>query len=372
MRLVSAIICFLAFSPIAVAQNDRGTITGEVKDQGGAVVPNASVIATNKASGSESKTTTTGTGNYTIPSLPAGIYTLSVEVAGFKKFVQENIEVQVSITNRVDVSLEVGSASETVTITAEAAQLKTESAEQSTIIATDVINGLPLNFGGGGGSSGNIRSPFAFNVLSPGVSGTGADSSAVNGQTGFRIQVEGQDTTSQNDANWTSTVSHASVDSIEEFSLQTSNFAAEFSQVGGGLYNFTTKSGTNQFHGGGYEYLTNEDLDAYRPYFTPTVPNTNPRSRKNDFGGTIGGPVWIPKIYNGKNKTFFFFSEEVFRNVTYPNGSAFLTFPTTAMRAGNFSSNAIFPGQNLGTDPGGQKVGMLGHRKALRNLERCP
>jgi hypothetical protein len=356
MRLVSAIICFLTFSLTAVAQNDRGTITGEVKDQGGAVVPNASVIATNTASGSESKTTTTGTGNYTIPSLPAGIYTLSVEVAGFKKFVQENIVVQVSITNRVDVALQVGSASETVTITAEAAQLKTESAEQSTIIATNVINGLPLNFGGGGGSSGNIRSPFAFNVLSPGVSGTGADSSAVNGQTGFRIQVEGQDTTSQNDANWTSTVSHASVDSIEEFSLQTSNFSAEFSQVGGGLYNFTTKSGTNQFHGGGYEYLTNEDLDAYRPYFTPTVPNTNPRSRKNDFGGTIGGPVWIPKIYNGKNKTFFFFSEEVFRNVTYPNGSAFLTFPTAAMRSGNFSSNAIYSGQNLGTDPGGNPL----------------
>src|SRR5277367_5854439 len=146
MRLVSAVICFLAFSLTAVAQNDRGTITGEVKDQGGAVVPNASVIATNSASGSESKTTTTGTGNYTIPSLAAGFYTLSVEVAGFKKFIQENIEIQVATTNRIDVALHVGATSETVTITAEAAQLKTESAEQSTIIQTDRINELPLNF----------------------------------------------------------------------------------------------------------------------------------------------------------------------------------------------------------------------------------
>lgn len=356
MRHVSALLLLLVSSLAVYAQNDRGTVTGEVKDQAGAVIPGAAITATNTASGSESKTTTTGTGNYTIPSLTAGVYTLTVEVKGFKKFIQQNIEVQVSITNRIDVSLEVGATSESVTITAEAAQLKTENAEQSTVIETNVINGLPLNFGGGGGSSGNIRSPFAFNVLSPGVQGTGADSSAVNGQTGFRIQVEGQDTTSQNDANWTSTMSHASVDAIEEFSLQTSNFSAEFSQVGGGLYNFTTKSGTNQFHGGGYEYLTNEDLDAFRPYFTPTVPNTNPRSRKNDFGGTIGGPVWIPKIYNGRNKTFFFFSEEVFRNVTYPNGSAFLTFPTAAMRGGNFSSNAIFPGQNLGTDPAGNPV----------------
>ena len=357
MRLVSALV-FLVAVPSLIAQNDRGTITGEVKDQGGSVVPNASVIATNKGTGAESKTTTTGTGNYTIPSLTAGFYTLSVEVAGFKKFVQENIEIQVATTNRIDVSLSVGATSETVTITAEAAALKTESAEQSTIIQTDRINELPLNFGGGGGSTGTIRSPFAFNMLSPGVTGTGSDTAQVNGlPTGtFRVQVEGQDSTSQNDPNWTSTVSHGSVDSIEEFSLQTSTFAAEFSQVGGGFYNFTTKSGTNQFHGAGYEYWTNEDLDAHRPYFTPTVPSTNPRSRKNDFGGTIGGPVWIPKIYNGKNKSFFFFSYEGYRNISYPNGSAFLSLPTAAMRAGNFSDPTIFPAQIIGTDPAGTPI----------------
>jgi Carboxypeptidase regulatory-like domain len=358
MRLVSAVGCLFVFALVASAQNDRGTLTGQVRDQAGAVVPHAPVTATNTGTGEQSKSVTTDTGNYTIPSLPAGFYNLTVEVKGFKKFVQEGIEIQVSVTNRVDVSLQVGATSETITITGEAAQLKTESAEQSTIIQTDTINGLPLNFGGGGGSSGNIRSPFAFNMLSPGVTGTGQDTSTVNGlpASTFRIQVEGQDSTSQNDPAWTSTVSHASVDSIEEFSLQTSNFAAEFSQAGGGFYNFTTKSGTNQFHGGAYEYLTNEALDAYRPYFTPTVPNTNPRSRKNDFGGTIGGPVWIPKVYNGRNKTFFFFSEEVFRNVTYPNGSTFLTLPTAAMRAGNFSSNALFPGQILGTDPAGNPI----------------
>ena len=232
-----------------------------------------------------------------------------------------------------------------------------------------------LNFGGGGGSSGNIRSPFAFNMLSPGVTGGGADTSAVNGLPDWHVpvQVEGQDSTSHNDPNWTSTVSHESVDAIEEFSLQTSNFAAEYSQVGGGLYNFTTKSGTNQFHGGGYEYLTNEDLDARRPYFTSTVPRTNPRSRKNDFGGTIGGPVWIPKVYNGRNKTFFFFSEEVFRNVTYPNGSSFLTLPHGRRAAGNFSSPTLFPGQNLGTDPAGNTIlnGAI-YDPATRRLWQAP
>ena len=358
MRPVSALLCCCVLTVVAFAQNDRGTITGEISDQGNAVVPNAIIVAKNADTGVESKTVASGTGNYTIPSLPSGRYVLTVEAPGFKKAVHSDIEVQVAQTARIDVKLQIGSVSDTVTVTTEAPMLKTESGEQATVIQTERINALPLNFGGGGGSSGNIRSPFAFNMLSPGVTGTGQDTAAVNGlPTGtFRVQIEGQDATSQNDPNWTSTVSHSSVDAIEEFSLQTSTFSAEFSQVGGGFYNFTTKSGTNQLHGGAYEYMTNEDLNAQRPYFTPTVPQTNPRSRKHDFGGTIGGPVYIPKLYNGKNKTFFFFSEEVFRNVTYANGSSFLTLPTAAMRNGDFSSTTLFPGQNIGTDPSGKPI----------------
>jgi hypothetical protein len=306
------VFCLLFFSVAAFAQNDRGTITGTVLDPANAVVPNANVVAIN-ASGVEFKTVSTGTGNYTIPSLPAGVYKLTVDAAGFKKFAQENIQVQVSQSIRIDANLQVGSATDTVTITAEAPLLKTENAEQSTVVSTDMVNKLPLNFGGGGSSTGAVRDPFAFNILSPGVvqntSLAGSDYVQINGIPAsgfgmFRVQVEGQDATSSNDPNWTSTVSHGSVDMIQEFSLQTSNFAAEYGQAAGGYYNFTTKSGTNQIHGSAYEYLTNEDLDAYRPFTY-----TNPRSRKHDFGGTISGPVWIPKLYNGKNRTFFFFSE---------------------------------------------------------------
>ena len=201
MRSVSALLCCFVLTFTAFAQNDRGIITGEVWDQGNAVVPNAIVVAKNIENGTESRTVTSATGNYTIPSLPAGRYMLVVEVPGFKKFVQANIEVQVAQTDRIDVKLEVGATTDTVTVTAEAASLKTESGEQSTVIETARINALPLNFGGGGGSSGNIRSPFAFNMLSPGVNGTGQDTSAINGlPTGtFRVQIEGQDATSQND-----------------------------------------------------------------------------------------------------------------------------------------------------------------------------
>src|SRR3569833_1197543 len=219
MRSIFVGVGLLLLSFALFAQIDRVTSTGQVKDQGGGVVPGAAMTATNTASGAQSKAATTDTGNYTIPALPAGTYSVAVEMKGFKKFVQDNVLIQVAATARVDASLEVGAATETVTVTADAGTLKTESAEQSTVIETDRINDLPLNFGGGGGSSGNSRSPFAFNMLSPGVTGAGSDTAAVNGlPTGtFQVQVEGQNSTSNNDPNWTSTVSHESVDAIEEF-----------------------------------------------------------------------------------------------------------------------------------------------------------
>ena len=349
MRLVFAIgLCALT-APL-FGQNDRGAITGTVRDQANAVVPGASVIAMNVDNGSEFKTVSTGTGNYTVPSLPAGRYSLTVQSDGFKRFTQTGIEVQVAQTDRIDVALQLGSTSDSITITAEAALLKTESAEQSTVVTGERINNLPLNFGGGGGSTGSVRSPYLFNVLSPGVgdntSGTGANVNGLQANT-FRVQVDGQDATSQNDIGWTSTVAQPSVDMIQEFSLQTSNFAAEFGQIGGGLYNFTTKSGTNAFHGAAYEYLTNEALNGVRPFTYQ-----NPRSRKNDFGGTFGGPVWIPKIYNGRNKTFFFVNLEIYRNTVNTAGN-FITLPTAAMRSGDFSQVL---GNQVGTDVLGRPI----------------
>jgi hypothetical protein len=350
--LVSVLV--LSFATGLMAQNDRGSITGTVQDPASAVVPNATVVATNIETGVEYRTVTTETGNYTILLLPAGRYTLTVSAAGFKQHAVGDIEVQVAQTNRVDAELQVGATTDTVTVSAEAALLKTESAEQSTVITGQRINDLPLNFGGGGGNVGAIRSPYSFNLLSPGVTGNMAagqtDTANVNGlpASTFRVQVEGQDATSQNDIGWTSTVSQPSVDMIQEFSLQTSNFSPEFGQIGGGLYNFTTRSGTNALHGTAYEYFTNEALNAYRPFTY-----ANPRSRKNDFGGTVSGPVYIPKLYNGKNKTFFFFNIEIYRNTVNTAGN-FITLPTAAMRGGDFS--ALLTGRQLGTDPLGRPI----------------
>jgi hypothetical protein len=252
--------CLLAVALSAFSQTDRGTLTGTVSDPASAVVPNAGITARNTESGSVYQTLTTATGNYTAPSLPAGIYEVAVEAPGFRKYIGQNVRVQVAQVTRLDITLEVGATTESITVQGEAAQLKSESVEQSINVSGNRINSLPLNFGGGGGSIGAIRAPLTFMILSPGVAGSGT-TGRVNGQAAntYRVFVDGQDTTNNNDT--TSTAGQPSVEMIEEFSLQTSNFSAEFGQVAGGMFTFATRSGTNQMHGSLYEYFNNEALD---------------------------------------------------------------------------------------------------------------
>jgi len=349
-RILLKTIGCLLLALCAFGQSDRGTATGTVTDPAGAVIPGAKVVARNADNGAIFDTSTTGTGDYTIASMPAGKYEISVEAAGFKKEVRTDITVQVAQITRVDFALQVGANTETVTVSAEAAILRTENAEQSMNVSGEKVNDLPLNFGGGGSAGGGIRNWLSFMYLAPGVSGTNANSPGNNVVNGipsgtygnFKVYLEGQDATSINDASWTSTVSAAGVETIGEFSIQTSNFSAEYGQVAGGFFNFTTKSGTNQIHGSAYEYWVNEDLDARHPFS-----HALDRDRKNDYGFTVGGPVWLPKLYNGRNKTFFFFNLERFGNNQLSSGS-YGTVPTAAYRTGDFS--AALTGRTL-TDP---------------------
>jgi hypothetical protein len=353
MKLCRYIIGVLACALSLLAQSDRGTLTGTVQDPGSAMIPGATVIAKNSETGSVFQTVSTSTGNFTITALPAGVYDLTVEAPGFRRYIGKGTQVQVAQTVRLDVILEVGAVTESVTVQAEAVLLKTDSAEQSVNVTGDKINNLPLNFGGGGGNIGGIRTPLTFMVLSPGVSGvagTGGTGTAarVNGLPGnsFRVFVDGQDTTNNNDT--ASTAGQPSVEMIEEFSLQTSNFSAEFGQVAGGMFTFATRSGTNQLHGSLYEYFNNEALDAGKPYV-----HQRPQSRKHDFGGSLSGPIWIPKIYDGRNRTFFFLNYEAFRNDISAAGAR-NTVPTAAYRNGDFSG--ALTGRVLGTDPLGRPI----------------
>ncbi|MEO5926237.1 MAG: TonB-dependent receptor [Bryobacteraceae bacterium] len=350
MRLFLKLIACCLSAGLMMAQSDRGTITGTVSDPSGAFVAAAMVAARNLDTGTKLETVTTGTGSFTLASVPVGPYEVVVEAPGFSRSVQTGITVQVALTVRLDVTLRIGSITDTIEVVAESPLLRTENAESSVNVTGDRINSLPLNFGGGAGAIGAIRNQMAFAVLSPGVSGSGTGA-RINGFAGntFRVMIDGQDSTSGNS---TARVdeTQASVEAVEEFTLQTSNFSAEYGQALGGVFNFSIRSGTNSFHGSAYEYFTNEALNARQPLAQTSV---LPVSRKNDFGFTLGGPLRIPKVYNGKDKTFYFFNWEYFRNKIASTG-IFQTLPTTEYRSGNFAAGLT--NRNLATDGLGRPI----------------
>lgn len=349
------LVTLLVFPWSLFAQSNRGAITGTVSDTADALIPGVQVVLTNTETGAKSDTVTTGTGNYSLLQLPVGTYTLTVEKTGFRKYEQTNIQVQVAVTTRVDVVLAVGSATESVTVTAESTLLRSESAEQSMTITGNQIAELPINFGIGAGA---VRNPLSFIQMTPGAYFNGWNNISINGGTiNFKIVFEGQ----QSDDPYSTQVSdeiQPSVEAIEQFTLQTSNFTAEYGGVGGGgIYNFTSKSGTNQYHGSAYDYMENTILNAGIP-FTNDGTGRHVKVVKHlaDYGGTIGGPVWIPKVYNGKNKTFFFFNIERYRDreALY---AGITTVPNTAFLTGNLANNLLVTGnRNLGTDFAGRAI----------------
>jgi hypothetical protein len=325
---VIAICCLLVVAGTAFAQSDRGTITGSVSDQGGAVIPNAAIELKNINTGAVYQAQSSSTGNYTFGQLPVGQYQMSSSMQGFKQYLRTGITVLVAQTLRIDISLEVGSISETVTVNADAALLRVDSGELAHNVAGDTLSELPIL-----GFSGYMRDPFAVAKLIPGalyestLNSTIRINGAPSNTQGFRM--EGQDSTNGLFSTFTAW-SQPSVDAVEEFAVQTSNFAAEYGQAGGGLFNVTMKSGTNKLRGSAYDYWYNEALNASSPY------GQKDRQRRNDYGFTLGGPVYIPKLYNGRDKTFFFFNWEQFREKTVDNTTKF-TVPTLKMRKGDFS-----------------------------------
>ncbi|SPE36007.1 conserved exported hypothetical protein [Candidatus Sulfopaludibacter sp. SbA6] len=350
-----SLVVILLLSWSLGAQSDRGVITGTVSDSTGALIPGVHVVLTNANTGAKTDTVTTGTGNYTLLELPAGSYTLAIEQAGFSKYEQTNIQVQVAVATRVDVVLKVGAATDSVTVTSESTLLKTETAEQSMTVAGNQIAELPINFGIGAGA---IRNPYSFIQMTPGAFFNGWQNISINGAAlNFKVVFEGQ----QSDDPYSTQVSdeiQPSVEAIEQFTLQTSNLTAEFGGVGnGGIYNFTSKSGTNQVHGSAYSYIMNTALNAGIP-FTNDGTGHHQKVVKHlaDYGFTVGGPVYIPKVYNGKNKTFFFFNLERYRDrEALYNGIT--TVPNTEFLTGNLSNNLLVTAnRNLGTDFAGRAI----------------
>lgn len=324
----------LMLGAVAFAQTDRGTLTGVIADPAGAVVANSAIELRGAETGTVYQAVTSATGNYTFSQLPVGTYELTVAIPGFKKLTRGNIRIQSSQVIPLNIVLEVGSASESVTVTAEVTLLRTDSSDVSANVETDRLTSLPiLPIGNGNSSSHGVRTPQAVANLIPGTYFAPSSQIRVNGSPSNTesVRVEGQDATvNVAGANFQS---HAqpSVDALEEIAVQSSNYAAEYGQAGSGVFSYTVKSGTNQFHGSAYDYFSNEFLNASQAYT-----GIRPKTRRNDYGFNVGGPVWFPKIYNGRNKTFFFFNYEAFREKGIINTQN-PTVPTDLYRQGNFS-----------------------------------
>ena len=327
---------FVAFSTPIFSQT-FGEITGEVKDSAGAVIVGAKVTVTNAGTNAVRETVTTGAGIYSFPSLLPGIYNLRVEQQGFRAAVENNIELQVQQTTRVDFTLQVGQLSESIEVAAAAVQLNTEDATVGTVIENRRIVDLPLNG----------RDYLQLVALSPNVSfgfanGGQADSRQGGTRANEQISVAGQrrefnyftlDGMDNTDVNFNSYIIEPSIDALQEFKVQTGIYPAEFGRATTQI-NVSTKPGTNQYHGALFEFLRNDVLDA-RPYdFSGANPSKSP-FKWNQYGFTLGGPISIPRLFNGKNKLFFMSNYEAFRQRELD--SALYQVPDNAMRSGDFS-----------------------------------
>jgi hypothetical protein len=317
-----------------VAQETTGSIAGTVKDPTGAVIVGATVTASNEATGSESRTATDEGGAYQFPLLRAGTYRLVVENRGFQRLQQTGVIVSTSERVRIDLTLSVGQVTDTVSVTAETPLLQSERVTIGQVVEQRTIQSIPLatrNFTQILGTSAGVVGSI-FNADNP---GTGSDSVSVNGarRGSNNLLVDGVPTTNplNNAPDGDGT---PSIEFLGEFKVMTSLYSAEYGRNLGSTINVTTRSGTNQFHGAAYEFLRNTKLNA-RPFFNPVRGQNN----QNQFGANFGGPVLLPKLYNGKDRTFFFVGWESSRQRNANSSAAAIQriVPTVAQRGGDFS-----------------------------------
>jgi outer membrane receptor protein involved in Fe transport len=329
------------YSSSLYAQSPLGAITGTISDSQGARVPNVEVVATNTNTNLTYRATSSEDGSYSLPNLPIGPYSVAASAPGFKPVTHTGLTVEVSQRLRLDLVLEVGAVSEAITVTGEAPRVQTEDSSLGTVVERQRIDQLPMNG----------RNVFSLVRLVAGVQPRfygeqGFADPANQNFSQIRFNggpVYGNQIFLDGGSNTAPVHSEISVvpmaDAVEEFRVETNALKAEFGQSNGGVVNVVTKSGTNEFHGTLYEFVRNDALDARNAFATQIDRSTGrikPVLRYNQYGGTLGGPVIIPKVYNGKNRTFFFAGYEQWK---YRNaGLRRATVPTEAERSGDFSN----------------------------------
>lgn len=329
-------VCLFALfsASILFSQSERGTIAGVVKDSSGAVIIGAKVTITHTATNSTVNLNTNDAGEYIAPSLSVGNYNVRAEKEGFRPSILSGIKLDAAANARADFTLEVGSTATAVEIKAAALQLATENAKTSVAVTNKLVDELPLVVGG------TLRSPFDLASLTPEAKALGGDNGFILGggqaaSYGTNLDGVSANTTRALSQSWVA-VNAPSLEAVTEFTVDTNGFKAEYGHAGGGLMNFVSKSGTNDIHGSAYEFLRNNAMDANN-FFNNRAGIKTPVYKQHDFGGSFGGPIVIPKIYNGKDRSFIFVAYEAFRNRAGATGFT-ASVPTAEMYNGDFSN----------------------------------
>ncbi len=335
-RLVVSFFLCLSFGTLMLAQTSTGTLQGQVRDATGAAVPDAKVTVTNSRTGVSNERLSNAEGRYVLPYLLPGDYNIAVEKAGFRKFTRSNVKVDVQQVRTIDVELVVGEVATVVEVQG-APPLESSTSTLATVIENKRILDLPLNG----------RNPFALATLTPGVIPSPGTTPWISGgrNATSEITIDGtsvilpENNVSINDLAYT-----PSVDAVQEFSVLTNALSAEYGRTGGGVINVATRSGTNDLHGTLFEFLRNSELDANN-FFSNRARIPRRAFQRNQFGGTVGGPIRIPGLYDGRNRTFFFFDEQSTRT---RNASVFTTtVPLEEWKRGDFSNLRNSAGQPI-------------------------
>lgn len=330
---ILASFAILSALPVG-AQINQGSVSGRAADSSGAAVAGVEIHLRNRSTGTVQTTLTNQEGTYLFPNVPVGAFSIEAEKTGFKRVVQNEVNVAIASRLIVDLTMDVGDLKQTVEVQGQPPLLATESSDTGTNFQPKFMKDAPLFVNGG------FRNPESFMSYMPGVNG-GEQESSINGgvRRGKEILIDGASHTNP-ESGGVAFVANGGIGSVEmygEFKLLTSNFSAEYGRSGGGIEIFVTKSGTNDVHGTAFDFMRNDKLDAAgwsvnqrRPYLGKS------KIRQNEYGVAVGGPVYLPKIYNGRNKSFWYFTWNGYRQ---NNGSGLEidTVPTQLMKQGNFS-----------------------------------
>ena len=358
LLLATSVLCLMIFgvNPLS-AQIDTGGITGTVTDSTGAIVSGATITLTNDATGVVLSTKSTSSGTYSLSSIRPGTYTLRGEASGFQAFVDKGLEVHLQNTLTVDIPLTTGAVKQEVTVTAASPLLQAENAAVGQTITSQTVNDLPLN-GRNWASLAQLSAGTSTAPVGNPSSNSGSTDAAYFSVDGVNLWQNDFRLNGINDNieiyGGSSVNSNAAItpppDAIQEFKLQNGNFNAEFGHSTGAVINAAIKTGTNRLHGDLWEYFRNTDLDA-NIFFSNGQPV--PAYHQNQFGATLGGPVFIPKVYNGKDRTFFFVDYQGDRLITPAPATS--TVPTQNMINSGFTNL-----QDLITYNGGTGTDSLG------------